>query len=75
MSLKDKAVFPFPEDYTIKGLSFREYAAVAAMQGLCANHEVLNILKGKEPEYIRKAFSSSAVEFADDLIAELEKAK
>lgn len=61
----NESAFPIPNSAVETGLTKRECAAIAAMQGLLAN----NSLMGLSVEKVAR----DAVEQADALLAELEK--
>lgn len=56
----------YPSDFNNSGLSKREYFAAIALQGILSNSELLN--RSGHGEAAKKA-----VDFADQLIAELNK--
>ena len=69
MSLADKPAYPVPNDANANqpmGMTYREWLAGRAMQGLLANHKFADI-----PD-IPKSVARWSVNHADALIAELE---
>lgn len=64
---KDRHDFKSTLNYL--GLTKREYFATMAMQGLLANHAVIEAVNSIEIEYIQ----SRSVALADALLSELEK--
>lgn len=60
--------FPFDDKGPHYGLSKREYFAAMAMQGICANS-----IPGSH--HMSQATAMDAVDYADALIAELNKEK
>lgn len=59
-----------------QGMTLRQYAAIKAMQGLLANGEALAYLSAHAKDKcssFRDVVSKAAVDYADSLLAELEK--
>lgn len=94
MKLADMQIFPTPEQHgsyggkswnhsAVPGMTFRQYAAVKAMQPLLASmygaiferglQEGLGKTTAKDATELRKLIAEAACTFADELIAELEK--
>lgn len=83
--------YVFPFDWKCvdnAGLTKREYAAIAAMQGLCADHKrfedlttVIEAIHGQEvgskenAQTLRNLIAKMAIGHADALLAELERTK
>jgi hypothetical protein len=65
VSRGDEQAFPVPEEYGAAGLTIREHAAIAAMQGILSRaHLTTNS---------QSACATLAVEHADALLAALSK--
>jgi hypothetical protein len=73
MKLKDKPVFP--QNYELlegqEGMTLREHYAGLAMQGLLSSAEIHRRTNDKRMQ--KEIAAEYAVEYADALIAELEK--
>lgn len=66
---KSKQAFPVPYEHMGGGMTLREYAAVAAMQGICAAYQNRCVFDKNDAE----AWAEEAIFIADALIAKLEE--
>lgn len=75
MSEPNMAAFPFQftdrhgTHHVFTGMSTREYAAIQAMQGLCANHSMIDSIDRESAAWL----ASKSILAADALIAALAK--
>jgi hypothetical protein len=71
---RSKQAFPVALEYSTGGMTLREYAAVAAMQGLLANPSVQSWdEKAETPHELAEACAVQSVMMADALIEELNR--
>lgn len=71
---RSKQAFPVALEYSTGGMTLREYAAVAAMQGLLANPSVQSWDECAEtPRQLAEACALQSVIMADALIEELNR--
>lgn len=61
------------ESYKYEGLTIRQHFAAMAMQGYCANPEIINRLKNISQDGKHQSIAETALKTADALIAELNK--
>ena len=69
-----KYIDDYGDSNVFRGLSKREQFAMSAMQGLLSGQNGDADLYESAPDWVRNV-SEASVEFADALLAELEKAK
>lgn len=68
---RSKQAFPVALEYSTGGMTLREYAAVAAMQGICASYQHRVLYNDNDAD----RWAEEAVHIADALLARLEESK